>query len=76
MNVNKLSLKIKAGGTGSGLGSYLLNLVNDQYPELLKYNVCVVPHLTGEVILQNYNCVMTISTLYESSDGIFLIEND
>lgn len=39
-------------------------------------NVCVAPHLTGEVILQSYNCVLTISSLYQNTDGIILIEND
>lgn len=65
-----------AGGTGSGLGSYLLKELGDEFPELCKINVCVAPHLTGEVILQSYNCVLTISSLYENTDGIILIEND
>lgn len=53
-----------AGGTGSGLGSYLMNVLNDEFPDLAKLNVCVAPHLTGEVILQSYNCVLTIASLY------------
>ena len=65
-----------AGGTGSGLGSYLLTELSDEYPELSKINVCVAPHLTGEVILQSYNCVLTIASLYENTDGVLLIEND
>jgi len=36
----------------------------------------VAPHLTGEVILQSYNCVLTIASLYENTDGVLLIEND
>lgn len=40
-----------AGGTGSGMGSFLLDLVDEEFPELNKINICVVPHLTGEVIL-------------------------
>lgn len=39
-----------AGGTGSGLGSYLLELFADRY-DIEFFNICVVPHLTGEVIL-------------------------
>lgn len=40
-----------AGGTGSGLGSYLLESIADRYPEIELFNICVVPHVTGEVIL-------------------------
>jgi len=40
-----------AGGTGSGLGSYMLELISDDFPELNKINICVAPHITGEVIL-------------------------
>ena len=40
-----------AGGTGSGLGSFLLQLMADRYPEIEFFNICIVPHLTGEVIL-------------------------
>lgn len=65
-----------AGGTGSGLGSHLMELLSDEFPSQKKLNVCVVPHLTGEVILQAYNCILTISTLYQQSEGIILIEND
>ncbi|KAL4449266.1 hypothetical protein ABPG74_015648 [Tetrahymena malaccensis] len=69
-------LQSLAGGTGSGLGSFILEMINDEYPELNKMNVCVAPHLTGEVILQSYNCVLTITSLYQNTDGIILIEND
>lgn len=40
-----------AGGTGSGVGSYTLELLSDRYPEIEFFNICIVPHLTGEVIL-------------------------
>lgn len=44
-------LQSLAGGTGSGLGSYLLELIADEFNELQKFNICVVPHISGEVIL-------------------------
>jgi tubulin delta len=36
----------------------------------------VWPFSTGEVILQNYNFLLTLNKLYEHSDGIILLEND
>jgi len=65
-----------AGGTGSGLGSYLLEAVRDEFPDVCIMNIAVVPHLTGEVIVQNYNATFTLSKLYEHSDAILLIQND
>lgn len=37
---------------------------------------CVLPHLSGEVILQAYNATLSLGTIYGIADGIFLIEND
>jgi len=56
-------LQSLAGGTGSGLGCFLLEMVSERFPELLKINVCVVPHLSGEVILQSYNCALSLASL-------------
>lgn len=65
-----------AGGTGSGLGSYMMSMLADRYPDIELFNICVVPHLTGEVILQSLNTTLTLSTLYQYSEGILLLQND
>ena len=65
-----------AGGTGSGFGSYLVEAVRDEYPEICIMNIAIMPHLTGEVIVQNYNTTLTCSKLYDHSDAILLFEND
>ena len=38
-----------AGGTGSGLGSYVTELLRDNVPEVARYNVAVWPFASGEV---------------------------
>lgn len=65
-----------AGGTGSGFGSYLVEAVRDDYPDINIMNVAVMPLLRGEVIVQNYNATLTLSKLYDHSDAILLVEND
>jgi len=65
-----------AGGTGSGFGSFLVEAVRENYPDIDILNIAVMPLLTGEVIVQNYNATMTLSTLYENSDAVLLVEND
>ena len=34
------------------------------------------PYTTGEVIVQNYNAVLTLSQLYDMADALVVMEND
>ncbi|XP_009431239.2 tubulin delta chain isoform X2 [Pan troglodytes] len=65
-----------AGGTGSGLGAFVTQNLEDQYSNSLKMNQIIWPYGTGEVIVQNYNSILTLSHLYRSSDALLLHEND
>ncbi|OQR99149.1 tubulin/FtsZ family [Achlya hypogyna] len=65
-----------AGGTGSGLGSFISDLLHDQFPHSFLLNTVVWPYHSGEVIVQNYNTLLTMACLSESSDGIFVLRND
>lgn len=51
------------GGTGSGLGSKLMELYKDQFPSSSLINVVVWPHPKGETPLQNYNSCFTTAHL-------------
>ena len=51
-----------AGGTGSGLGSYLNHALKDHLSSSL-INLAILPHSSGEVILQTYNAVLTIAQI-------------
>ncbi|RMZ95857.1 tubulin delta chain isoform X1 [Brachionus plicatilis] len=65
-----------AGGTGSGVGSFYTEFLRDAYPRTTLVNTCVWPFSTGEVTLQNYNFLLTLNKLHETSDGLILLEND
>ncbi|XP_064619118.1 tubulin delta chain-like [Lineus longissimus] len=71
-----LNLMSLAGGTGSGVGAYVTQCLRDEYPNSFIMNQVVWPYNTGEVIVQNYNAVLTLSHLYQSSDAILVMEND
>ena len=45
-------------------------------PKVNMINVAIWPYSTGEVILQNYNSILTISRLIEHSDGVISLYND
>ena len=71
-----LTILSLAGGTGSGVGAYLNQCLRDEYPHCFIMNQVIWPYNTGEVIVQNYNAVLTLSHLYQSSDAILVMEND
>lgn len=71
-----LALMSLAGGTGSGVGAYVTNSLRDFYPHSFILNHVVWPFGMGEVIVQNYNALLTLSQLYKSSDAIVIVEND
>lgn len=68
-----MQIQSMAGGTGSGLGTYIVQLLNDNFAKTPKFVTCVMPHLSGEVILQSYNAGLSLGTVYPEADGIFII---
>ncbi|XP_029372832.1 tubulin delta chain isoform X2 [Echeneis naucrates] len=65
-----------AGGTGSGVGTYITQCLRDTYAKSFILNHLTWPYRTGEVIVQNYNSVLTLAHLYQLSDAILVHEND
>lgn len=71
-----LVLMSVAGGTGSGLGAYVTERLREQYPRVTIVNHVVWPYTSGEVIVQNYNALLTTAHLHNSSDVIIVSQND
>jgi tubulin delta len=69
-------LQSAAGGTGSGLGSFLTCELRDEFPSAARLNVLVWPLSSGEVVVQNYNAALTTAALQESSDAALCLFND
>jgi tubulin delta len=65
-----------AGGTGSGLGTYFTEKLRRLYPAALIFNQIVWPYCSGEVVVQNYNILLTITRLYKASNCILVHQND
>jgi tubulin beta len=59
-----------AGGTGSGLGSRILEEVKKEFQELNILNINVFPFDIGENALQNYNTLLSLNSLINYSDYI------
>ena len=71
-----MQLQSMAGGTGSGLGTFMLNLLQQQFPKTPRLVCCVMPHLSGEVILQAYNASLSVGSIYGLADGVLVVDID
>ncbi|KAL3695660.1 hypothetical protein R1sor_009736 [Riccia sorocarpa] len=69
-------LQSMAGGTGAGLGAYLVEALKDEFPSSFILCYCIWPYESGEVIVQNYNVVLTLSHLQSFADGIIILQNE
>ncbi|ODV61314.1 gamma-tubulin [Ascoidea rubescens DSM 1968] len=69
-----------AGGTGSGLGSYCLESLNDNFPKKLINTYSIFPSNSGnnssDVVVQPYNTLLTLKRLIEFSDSTILMDNE
>lgn len=46
------------GGTGSGLGTSVLNLLAEEYPDVYRFTTAVYPSADDDVITSPYNRYM------------------
>lgn len=61
-----------AGGTGSGLGSFLLERLNDRFPKKLIQTYSVFPDTqnAGDVVVQPYNSLLSMRRLTQNADSV------
>ncbi len=66
-----------AGGTGSGLGSFLLERLNDRFPKKIIQTYSVFPDTTnsGDVVVHPYNSLLAMRRLTENADSVVVLDN-
>lgn len=65
-----------AGGTGSGLGSFVLERLNDKFPKKLIQTYSVFPNAhEGDVVVQPYNAMLTLKRLTNHADSVVVLDN-
>jgi len=65
-----------AGGTGSGLGSYLLERMNDRFPKKIIQTYSVFPDAAGgDVVVNPYNSLLTLRRLTQNTDSVVVLDN-
>lgn len=66
-----------AGGTGSGLGSFLLERLNDRYPKKIIQTYSVFPNSqsVSDVVVQPYNSLLALKRLTLNADSVVVLDN-
>lgn len=68
-----------AGGTGSGLGSFLLERLNDRFPKKLIQTYSVFPDTApdsaSEIVVQPYNSILALRRLTQNADSVVVLDN-
>ncbi len=66
-----------AGGTGSGLGSYMLERISEHHPKKQVQTYSVIPNLneSSDVVVQPYNSLLTLKRLTLSADYVVVLDN-
>ncbi|EOA90461.1 uncharacterized protein SETTUDRAFT_45648 [Exserohilum turcica Et28A] len=65
-----------AGGTGSGLGSYMLERLNDRFPKKLIQTYSVFPNTQdGDIVVQPYNSLLSLRRLTQNADSVVVLDN-
>ncbi|XP_026175136.1 tubulin epsilon chain isoform X3 [Mastacembelus armatus] len=63
------------GGTGSGLGTRVLNLLEEEFPEVCRIVTSIYPSAEDDVITSPYNSVLAMKELTEHADCVLPVEN-
>eukprot|EP01017_Pseudomicrothorax_dubius_P050473 TRINITY_DN9572_c0_g1_i1.p1 TRINITY_DN9572_c0_g1~~TRINITY_DN9572_c0_g1_i1.p1 ORF type:complete len:464 (-),score=74.97 TRINITY_DN9572_c0_g1_i1:84-1475(-) len=63
------------GGTGSGVGSYILGLLKEAYPEVYRFTTSIFPSNDDDVITSPYNSILSLNELRKQADCVLPVDN-
>ncbi|KAI1293944.1 tubulin-domain-containing protein [Xylaria venustula] len=65
------------GGTGAGMGSLLLDMTREEYPDRMMAAFSVLPSSkVSESVIEPYNATLSMHHLIESCDKTFIFDNE
>lgn len=65
------------GGTGSGMGTLILNKIREEYPDRIMNTFSIVPSpKVSDTVVEPYNAVLSVHQLLEATDATFCIDNE
>ncbi|XP_012687436.2 tubulin beta-1 chain [Clupea harengus] len=65
------------GGTGSGMGTLIINKIREEYPDRIMNSFSVMPSpKVSDTVVEPYNATLSIHQLIENTDETFCIDNE
>ncbi|KAL3314076.1 Tubulin gamma-1 chain [Cichlidogyrus casuarinus] len=66
-----------AGGTGSGMGSAILEKLSSKFPKKITQTFSVFPNLeeSSDVVVQPYNSMLTLKRLVRHANSVVVLDN-
>ncbi|KAL2918849.1 hypothetical protein HK105_201683 [Polyrhizophydium stewartii] len=64
------------GGTGSGLGSYVLGMLQDEFPSVYRFVATVTPSPNDDVVTSPYNSILSLNQMALSADCVLPVDNE
>jgi hypothetical protein len=65
------------GGTGSGMGTLLMNRIREEYPDKIMNTHSIMPSpKVSDTVVEPYNATLSINQLVENTDETFIIDNE
>ncbi|KAJ8260297.1 hypothetical protein GJAV_G00179350 [Gymnothorax javanicus] len=65
------------GGTGSGMGTLIINKIREEYPDRIMNTFSIMPSpKVSDTVVEPYNATLSIHELIESTDETFCIDNE
>lgn len=65
------------GGTGSGMGTLLINKIKEEYPDRIMNTFSIMPSpKVSDTVVEPYNAILSIHQLIENTDETFCIDNE
>eukprot|EP00796_Vickermania_ingenoplastis_P010038 gene10038-7013_t len=65
-----------SGGTGSGLGTRVLGMLEEEFPHVFRISPVVLPSLVDDVVTAPYNACFALKELIEHADCVLPLDND
>lgn len=65
-----------AGGTGSGVGTFITECLQDEFQPSSIINQVAWPFTAGDVAVQDFNSILSLAHLIQCSDAIIVSENE
>ena len=63
------------GGTGSGLGTAILEALRDEYPDVYVVDQCVLPSSSDDVVTSPYNAALSLEAITQLADVVIPLDN-